>query len=53
MLVEGLLCIFIPKLGVNSLQTLDEASKARTLFFTGVLMIIVAGVLAGTLFLTA
>ena len=53
MLVEGLLCMLIPKLGVQSLRILDEASKARTLFFTGALMIIVGGVLASTLFLAA
>jgi uncharacterized protein YjeT (DUF2065 family) len=46
MLAEGLLCIVAPKLGVQSLQILDETTKARTLTFTGVLVIVVAGVLA-------
>ncbi len=53
MLSEGLLCVTAPKLGVHSLQVLVEAAKARTLFFTGVLVIIVAGVLAASLFLMA
>ncbi len=53
MLAEGLLCVMAPKLGVRSLQVLDEASKARTLFFTGVFVIVVAGVLAVSLFLSA
>ncbi len=53
MLAEGLLCVLAPKLGVQSLQVLDEASKARTLFFTGVFVIVVAGVLAASLVLPA
>jgi uncharacterized protein YjeT (DUF2065 family) len=52
MLAEGVLCITVPKLGVHSLQVLDEETKARTLFFTGVFVIIVAGVLTASLFFT-
>lgn len=53
LLAEGLLCVAAPKFGVQSLQILDEATKARTLLFTGVLVIVVAGVLASNLILTA
>jgi len=50
---EGVLCIIAPKIGVQSLQVLDEATKARTLMFTGVLAIIVAGVLYANLIFVA
>ena len=53
LLAEGVLCIVAPKLGVQSLQVLDEAAKARTLIFTGVLAIIVAGVLSANLIFVA
>ena len=46
---EGILCVVAPKLGVQSLQVIDESTKARTLVFTGVLAVVVAGVLTANL----
>ena len=52
MVAEGVMCVAAPKLGVQSLQVLDETAKARTLFLTGVFVIVAAGVLAANLFFT-
>ncbi len=46
LVAEGVMCIAAPRLSIQSLQVLDEAAKAKTLFYTGVFVIIVAGVLA-------
>ncbi len=49
LVAEGFLCVAAPKLGAQSLQMVDESTKARTLVFTGVLAIVIAGVLAANL----
>ncbi len=49
LLAEGAMCFFMPRFGLAKLIVLDEATKARAMFFTGVTLVIVAGVLAASL----
>jgi hypothetical protein len=48
MAAEGAVCLIAPKFGLGKLAALDDRMKARTLFFTGAFLVIVAGVLGLT-----
>jgi uncharacterized protein YjeT (DUF2065 family) len=47
---EGAMCLLAPRFALQKLALVDDAAKARTLFLTGVSLIVVAGVLAAHLF---
>ena len=49
LLAEGAMCLIMPRFGLVKLVVLDDATKARAMFFTGVTLVIVAGVLAANL----
>jgi uncharacterized protein YjeT (DUF2065 family) len=50
LLAEGIICLFFPRFGIISLGLMDHEGKSRSIFFTGVLLVIVAGALLATMF---
>jgi hypothetical protein len=45
MAAEGAVCLIVPRFGLGKLAAIDDRMKARTLFFTGATLVIIAGVL--------